>query len=72
MINFAVAIGVIQLAVLVHGFDNKIESMLSGVDPLILIERSSGMGHGRDHQAVPVGEYLVVPARVDSFFTFYE
>ena len=59
----AVAPGVPEPAVLGHVPDDEGKGGLGGGQPGGLAERRGGARQRRDHQAVPVGQHLVVPAR---------
>ena len=62
-VGAAVAKGVLQPAVSEHARGDKVERTLGELEPGGCIEDDRGARERGDHQPVPVGEHLVVPAR---------
>ena len=49
-----------------HRFCDETKRSGGHVDPGGLAENGRGVGQACDHQAVPIGQHLVVPARPDA------
>ena len=61
------AVGVEEPAVLVaHAIHHEAPGAGCGGKPVVALEDGGGVGQRRDHQAVPVGQNLVIPARPDT------
>ena len=61
------AMGVEQPAIRVaHRVHHEAPGADGGGQPVVALEGGGGIGQGCDHQAVPVGQDLVVPARPDA------
>ena len=65
-LGLAGAIGVGEAAVRLHALADEIEGGGRGFQPIGAVEHACGMGERGDHQAVPVGQHLVVPAGADA------
>ena len=49
-----------------HLIAHEGERRAGRIQPCRLAEDLAGMGQGCDHQAVPIGQYLVIPAGADA------
>jgi len=53
----ALAVGVQQAAVFLHGAEHELGRFLRGLGVLGFVEQLAAFGEGADHQAVPAGEH---------------
>ena len=68
----AVAPGMAEPVCLGHAAHNKIEGPRGHGDPGRLRQHAPGVGQSRDHQAVPIGQDLIVEAGPHSFAAQHE
>ena len=69
MPRLAGAPSVPQAVAVAHVFDDEIEGPLSKREPRGLTQNAGGARQRRDHQTVPIGQYLVVAAGRDALFS---